>query len=101
MEALNTLIDFILNSSRRDDNKEKENLKSEVKELNKRLQMQRNYTTELEAMNHTLEEKNRNLIKVLDVSKKESNQVNFIQKKCFCLRKPQLKLSTAKNVSIP
>lgn len=80
MEALNTLIDFILNSSRRDDNKEKENLKSEVKELNKRLQMQRNYTTELEAMNHTLEEKNRNLIKVLDVSKKESNQVNFIQK---------------------
>lgn len=77
MEVLKTLIDFLLNSSRRDDNKEKENLKSEVKELNKRLQMQRNYTTELEAMNHTLEEKNRNLIKVLDVSKKRIKLSKF------------------------
>ncbi|XP_023292257.2 cilia- and flagella-associated protein 58 [Lucilia cuprina] len=57
---------------RRDENKEKENLKAEIRDLNKRLQMQRNYTTELETMNQTLEEKNKNLIKVLDETSTEA-----------------------------
>lgn len=58
-----------MSNSRRDENKEKENLKTEIRDLHKRLQMQRNYTSELETMNQTLEEKNKNLIKVLDVRK--------------------------------
>uniref|UniRef100_A0A1I8NQH2 Cilia- and flagella-associated protein 58 n=1 Tax=Stomoxys calcitrans TaxID=35570 RepID=A0A1I8NQH2_STOCA len=72
-ETIKNLSDTRANlKHRRDDNREKENLKSEVKEVTKRLQMQRNYTTELEAMNHTLEEKNKNLIKVLDETSTEA-----------------------------
>ncbi|XP_005180606.1 cilia- and flagella-associated protein 58 [Musca domestica] len=72
-ETIKNLSDTRANlKHRRDDNKEKENLKGEIKDLNKRLQMQRNYTTELEALNHTLEEKNKNLIKVLDETSTEA-----------------------------
>ncbi|XP_055909034.1 cilia- and flagella-associated protein 58 [Eupeodes corollae] len=46
--------------------KEKEKLNSEIRELNKRIQIQRLYTTEVEHMTKNLEEKNKALIKVLD-----------------------------------
>lgn len=60
--------------------------------------MQRTYTTELETMNQTLEEKIKNLIKVLDVStwlvfKRELEELGSF----FCFRKPLLRPSTVRN----
>lgn len=54
-------------SSKRDDSKECERLNGEIKELNKRLQLQRVYTTEIEDNMQALEAKNKELLKLLDV----------------------------------
>jgi len=54
-------------SNKRDDNKECERLNGEIKDLNKRLQLQRVYTAEVEANIQTLEGKNKELLKLLDV----------------------------------
>ncbi|XP_068157412.1 cilia- and flagella-associated protein 58 [Drosophila tropicalis] len=53
-------------SSKRDDGKERERLNNEIKDLNKRLQMQRTYTAEVEATIEGLEGKNKELLKLLD-----------------------------------
>ncbi|EDW14497.1 cilia- and flagella-associated protein 58 [Drosophila mojavensis] len=53
-------------SSRRDDNKEFERLNDEIKELNKRLQLQRAYAAEVEATIQSLEGRNKELLKLLD-----------------------------------
>lgn len=54
-------------SNKRDDSKECERLNGEIKDLNKRLQLQRVYTAEVEATIQSLESKNKELLKLLDV----------------------------------
>lgn len=54
-------------NSKRDEQKEREKLNNEIRDLNKRLQIQRLYTAEVEAMTQTLEEKNKAMVKLLDV----------------------------------
>jgi len=56
-------------SNKRDDSKECERLNGEIKDLNKRLQLQRVYTADVEETIQTLEGKNKELLKLLDVSK--------------------------------
>lgn len=53
--------------SKRDDSKECERLNAEIKELNKRLQLQRVYTTEVEENLQGLEAKSKEMLKLLDV----------------------------------
>ncbi|XP_064552752.1 cilia- and flagella-associated protein 58 [Drosophila montana] len=53
-------------SSKRDDSKECERLNDEIKELNKRLQLQRAYAAEVEATIQALEGKNKEILKLLD-----------------------------------
>ncbi|XP_032578912.1 cilia- and flagella-associated protein 58 [Drosophila sechellia] len=52
--------------SKRDDGKERERLKAEIADLNKRLQLQRTYATELDHTIEGLEAKNKELLKLLD-----------------------------------
>ncbi|XP_026840072.1 cilia- and flagella-associated protein 58 [Drosophila persimilis] len=52
--------------SKRDDGKERERLTAEINELNKRLQMQRSCTAELDSTIEGLEAKNKELVKLLD-----------------------------------
>lgn len=54
--------------SKRDEQKEREKLNNEIRDLNKRLQIQRLYTGEVETMTQTLEEKNKALVKLLEVT---------------------------------
>ncbi|XP_039970986.1 cilia- and flagella-associated protein 58 [Bactrocera tryoni] len=58
--------------SKRDEQKEREKLNNEIRDLNKRLQIQRLYTAEVEAMTQTLEEKNKAMVKLLDETSNES-----------------------------
>lgn len=60
-------LSFYSPNSKRDEQKEREKLNNEIRDLNKRLQIQRLYTAEVEAMTQTLEEKNKALVKLLDV----------------------------------
>jgi len=53
--------------SKRDDGKERERLTAEIADLNKRLQLQRTYATELDSTIEGLEAKNKELLKLLDV----------------------------------
>lgn len=64
--TLNNLSSYSPNS-KRDEQKEREKLNNEIRDLNKRLQIQRLYTAEVEAMTQTLEEKNKAMVKLLDV----------------------------------
>lgn len=57
-------------SNKRDDSKECERLNDEIKELNKRLQLQRAYAAEVEATIQALEGKNKDILKLLDVCMK-------------------------------
>uniref|UniRef100_A0A1A9WYN6 Coiled-coil domain-containing protein 147 n=1 Tax=Glossina brevipalpis TaxID=37001 RepID=A0A1A9WYN6_9MUSC len=59
---------------KRDETKIREKLETEIRDLTKRLQIQRNYTNELEISNKTMEEKNKSLIKSLDETSGESYQ---------------------------
>lgn len=54
--------------SKRDDGKERERLTAEINDLNKRLQLQRTYSSELDSTIEGLEAKNKELVKLLDVS---------------------------------
>ncbi|XP_055389243.1 cilia- and flagella-associated protein 58 [Condylostylus longicornis] len=55
-------------------NKEIEKLKNEIKDTNKKLQIARQYIIEVEAIVHRLEDKNKNLIQILDENSSESFQ---------------------------
>ncbi|XP_030369546.1 cilia- and flagella-associated protein 58 [Scaptodrosophila lebanonensis] len=78
-------------ASKRDDGKERERLNAEIKDLNKRLQIQRVYATEVEAMTQTLEAKNKELLKLLDET---SSDAYNLKRKCDALSK---ELSTMKS----
>ncbi|XP_039490569.1 cilia- and flagella-associated protein 58 [Drosophila santomea] len=52
--------------SKRDDGKERERLNAEIADLNKRMQLQRTYATELDNTIEGLEAKNKELLKLLD-----------------------------------
>ncbi|CAD6992534.1 unnamed protein product [Ceratitis capitata] len=58
--------------SKRDEQKEREKLNNEIRDLNKRLQIQRLYTGEVETMTQTLEEKNKALVKLLEETSNEA-----------------------------
>ncbi|XP_036323030.1 cilia- and flagella-associated protein 58 [Rhagoletis pomonella] len=58
--------------SKRDEQNERDKLNNEIRELNKRIQIQRLYTSEVEAMTQTLEEKNKALVKMLDETSNEA-----------------------------
>lgn len=66
--ALQDIIDFSFLRRKRDETKIREKLETEIRDLTKRLQIQRNYTSDLETANKTMEEKNKGLIKSLDVN---------------------------------
>ncbi|KAM8705003.1 hypothetical protein ACLKA7_009458 [Drosophila subpalustris] len=77
-------------SNKREDNKECERLNGEIKDLNKRLQLQRVYTAEVEANIEGLEGKNKELLKLLDET---SSDACNLKRKCDALAK---ELSTMK-----
>ncbi|XP_067630514.1 cilia- and flagella-associated protein 58 [Eurosta solidaginis] len=70
--------------NKRDEQKERESLTNEIRELNKRLQIQRLYTTEVETMTQNMEEKNKALVKMLDET---SNEVYNMRKRLDTLEK--------------
>ncbi|XP_053954136.1 cilia- and flagella-associated protein 58 [Anastrepha ludens] len=77
MDSLEQMVEHLSDKrsglqSKRDEQREREKLNNEIRELNKRLQIQRLYTTEVEAMTQTLEEKNKAMIKMLDETSNES-----------------------------
>ncbi|XP_017082888.1 cilia- and flagella-associated protein 58 [Drosophila eugracilis] len=64
--------------SKRDDGKERERLNAEIADLNKRLQLQRTYATELDSTIEGLEAKNKELLKLLDET--SSDAINLKRK---------------------
>lgn len=79
--------------NKRDDGKECERLNGEIKELNKRLQLQRAYTTEVEENLQGVEAKNKELLKLLDVCTVTSHfQFEFLIRFLNC-RKPRATLA--------
>ncbi|XP_055851683.1 cilia- and flagella-associated protein 58 [Episyrphus balteatus] len=76
--------------------KEKEKLSAEIRELNKRIQIQRIYTTEVENMTQNLEEKNKALIKVLDETSSDlyscKKQLDIATKDLSTLKSEETKL---------
>uniref|UniRef100_A0A1A9ZZ70 Cilia- and flagella-associated protein 58 n=1 Tax=Glossina pallidipes TaxID=7398 RepID=A0A1A9ZZ70_GLOPL len=74
-ESLKTLSDTrAALRQKRDETKIREKLETEIRDLTKRLQIQRSYTTDLEIANKTMEEKNKGLIKSLDETSGETYQ---------------------------
>ncbi|XP_062123703.1 cilia- and flagella-associated protein 58 [Drosophila sulfurigaster albostrigata] len=71
-------------SNKREDTKECERLNGEIKDLNKRLQLQRVYTAEVEGNIQALEGKNKELLKLLDET---SSDACNLKRKCDALAK--------------
>ncbi|KAH8356012.1 hypothetical protein KR200_007459 [Drosophila serrata] len=64
--------------SKRDDGKERERLTAEINDLNKRLNLQRTYASELDSTIEGLEAKNKELLKLLDET--SSDAINLKRK---------------------
>ncbi|EDV30418.2 LOW QUALITY PROTEIN: uncharacterized protein Dana_GF23279 [Drosophila ananassae] len=64
--------------SKRDDGKERERLTAEINDLNKRLQLQRTYCSELDSTIEGFEAKNKELVKLLDET--SSDAINLKRK---------------------